>query len=201
MKKVLLTGFEPFGAKKYNPSYEAVLGVGALDGIEIKKLCLPVTWDGAPEKLMRAIEEFDPDAVIMCGLASGRREISVERVGVNICGAIKDNVGNYPSNDGAPCEKAISNDGADAYFSTFDHRKILDAMKEENIPSGYSFSAGTYICNLVLYTALEKDRRERRNRKIGFIHVPDAKEFEPDAAIAIPLKTAIRALEIAVINC
>ncbi len=201
MKKVLLTGFEPFGAKKYNPSYEAVLGVGDIDGIEIKKLCLPVTWDGAPEKLTREIDEFDPDAVIMCGLASGQREISVERVGVNVCGAIKDNAGNYPSEDGAPCERYISPDGADAYFSTFDHRKMLDAMKMEDIPASYSFSAGTYICNLVLYTALEKDRRDGRGRKMGFIHVPDAKEFEPGSASAISLKTAIRALEIAIVNC
>jgi len=201
MKKVLLTGFEPFGAKKYNPSYEAVLGVCDIDGFEIKKLRLPVTWGSAPKILLQAIEEFDPDAVIMCGLASGRREISVERVGVNICGAIKDNDGNYPCGGESPCEKAISQNGADAYFSTFNHRKILEEMKKENIPAGYSFSAGTYICNLVLYTALEKERQDGRKRSIGFIHVPDAVEFEPDSMSAIPLETATRALRIAVINC
>ena len=198
MKKVLLTGFEPFGTKKINPSYEAVARVRDIDGAEIRRVCLPVTWDGAPEALMREIDAFDPDAVIMCGLASGRREISVERVGVNIRGAIKDNAGKYPSGD-APAEKPISSVGADAYFPTFDFKKILAAMKAENIPAGYSFSAGTYICNLVLYVALERERRERRGRRIGFIHIPEVKEFEPDAPMS--LKTATRAIEIAAKNC
>ena len=200
MKKILLTGFEPFGAKKINPSYEAVSRVRDIDGAEIKRVCLPVTWDGAPKALTDAINAFDPDAVIMCGLASGRREISIERVGVNICGAIKDNAGKYPCGD-APEEKIISPDGADAYFPTLDFKKILAAMKAANIPAGYSYSAGTYICNLVMYVALERERREGRGRKIGFIHIPDVKEFDPDAAASISLADAVRAIEIAAESC
>lgn len=196
--KILLTGFEPFGARTVNTSYEAVLRVKDAEGFDVKKVCLPVTWGGAVTKLYREIDCYDPDAVVMCGLASGAEMIRVERVGINLRGSIKDNNGAYPYGD-TPGESSIS-DGENAYFSTFGFEKILTKLKEEGIPAAYSFSAGTYICNLVLYSALKKDNDEGADRKTGFIHVPDATEFVGDNAKSLPLDVIVRAVETAVYN-
>lgn len=198
--KILLTGFEPFGERTVNTSYEAVMRVRDADGFELKKACLPVTWGGAVEKLFSEIDGFRPDAIVLCGLASGAEAIRVERVGINLRGAIKDNDGLYPEGD-APCESPIAVGGHDAYFSTFDCAKILGKLKDEGIPASYSFSAGTYICNLVLYSALKKNKDEKTDRKIGFIHVPDATEFVGEGKRSMPLDAIVRAVGIAVYNC
>ena len=199
LKKVLLTGFEPFGGRELNPSYEAVKRA-VCDGYDVKKVCLPVTWDGAPKMLFEEIDAFDPDAVIMCGLALGSDAVRVERLGINLCGAIADNNGKYPSGD-VPSERKISDGGADAYFSTFNYEKILKALKENNIPSTYSFSAGPYICNLALYSALMKNASSGAGRKMGFIHLPYVREFDGADAKSITLDTAVKAVETAVLNC
>lgn len=198
-KKILLTGFEPFGGRALNPSYEAVK-LSEIHGHNVKKICLPVTWGGASKILLTETEKFDPDAVVMCGLAYGSECVRVERVGINLCGAIADNDGNFPCG-GEPREKKIYDDGDDAYFSTFDYEAILGAMREKNIPSAYSFSAGTYICNLVLYSALYNDIKTGRKRKTGFIHLPYVREFEGADSKAIALETAVMAVETAVDNC
>jgi len=197
--KILLTGFEPFGKNTVNTSFEAVLRVRDTDGLIIKKVCLPVTWNGAVTKLYGEIDSFDPDAVLMCGLASGAETIRVERVGINLRGGVKDNDGVFPRGD-APGESPVAAGGDDAYFSTFDYENILTKLKEEGIPANYSFSAGTYICNLVLYSALKKNKDESSGRKIGFIHVPDATEFVGDTGKSLPLDTIVRAIDVAVYN-
>ncbi len=197
--KILLTGFEPFGERAVNTSFEAVLRVKDTEDHNIRKVCLPVTWGGAVKKLYQEIDSFCPDAVVMCGLASGAEAIRVERVGINLRGSIKDNDGVYPCGF-APGESKIA-DGENAYFSTFDFEKILKKMKKEGIPAAYSFSAGTYICNLVLFSVLKKDKDEGANRKTGFIHVPDATEFVGNDAKSLPLDVIVRAVETAVYNC
>ena len=198
--KILLTGFEPFGLRTVNTSYEAVLRVSDTDGLNVRKVCLPVTWGGAVKMLYDEIDAFDPDAVLMCGLASGGDAIRVERVGINLRGAIKDNDGLYPEGD-EPRESLVFHGGADAYFSTFEYEKILSKLKEEGIPANYSYSAGTYICNLVLYSALKKNKDEKTDRKIGFIHVPDATEFVGEGKRSMPLDAIVRAVGIAAHNC
>ena len=68
--KILLTGFEPFGKNTVNTSFEAVLRVSDTDGLIIKKVCLPVTWNGAVTKLYGEIDSFDP--VMVSCRKSGR---------------------------------------------------------------------------------------------------------------------------------
>ena len=172
MKRVLLTCFEPFGGESVNPSYDAVMSLSAPDGIELIKAALPVEWGASAEKLLSVWEEVSPDAVIMTGLAGGSDKIRIERVGINLCGALKDNKGLYPSGDTEPAERRIDETMPDAFFSTFDYSSVLDALRKENIPAAYSFSAGTYICNYVLFTALSKIHKDKKLIPVGFIHVP-----------------------------
>ena len=197
VKKILVTCFEPFGQNAVNTSREAVMRMRAPQGTTVKKVCLPVTWDGAPKALVSEIDSFGPDAILMTGLASGAEFIRVERVAINICGQIKDNDGKFPSENG---ERPIVSGGENAYFSSFDHKKILAALKNEGIRSAYSFSAGTYICNLILYIALKKTVEDGSGVKAGFIHVPDADEFALEGRASMALDTITRAVEIAAEN-
>ena len=65
--------------------------------LSAEKVILPVSWSGAWGRLLAAWEDFSPDGVLMTGLAGGSDRIRVERVGINLCGAAKDNLGKYPN--------------------------------------------------------------------------------------------------------
>lgn len=194
MKKILLSCFEPFGVLAYNSSRDAVEKVNAPCGTELYKITLPVEWKTSFEKLGSAWNDFSPDAVIMTGLAAGSDCIRVERVGLNLCLPIKDSKGFYPGgslDDGR--EVPIAENAPDAIFSTFPCENILSALKKNKIRSVLSLSAGGYICNYVLYSALRKNSTEKTKKPIGFIHFPCCGSG-PDFKMS--LDDAVRALEI-----
>ncbi len=196
MKKILVTGFEPFGADSVNPSGEAVLKLTDKNDYTLFKKILPVTWDGAFSALSDAWDEFQPDAVLMVGLAGGSDRVRIERVGINLRGAIKDNNGLYPNGTlDISVETAVSEKGENAYFSTYNVKAILQALKEREIPAVYSYSAGTYICNNILYLSLEKMIKEKKDMKIGFIHVPYA-HGQRENTPSLPMETIVAALEL-----
>ncbi len=196
MKKILVTGFEPFGADSVNPSGEAVLKLTDKNEYTLFKMILPVTWDGAFDTLSKAWDEIQPDGVLMVGLAGGSDRIRIERVGINLCGATKDNLGLYPNGTSdIPAERAVSESGENAYFSTYNVKAILQALKEREIPAAYSYSAGTYICNNILYSSLEKMIKEKKDMKIGFIHVPCA-HGQRENTPSLPMETIVAALEL-----
>ncbi len=174
MKKILLTCFEPFGKETINPSAEAVKNVGTPSGCELAKLRLPVLWSGAEKLLFDAISDFSPDVVLMTGQAGGASAIRIERVAINLCGAIKDENGLYPGGSAKPTELPAREGAPAAYFSTYDAEKILDALKKENIPAAYSYSAGTYICNYIMFSALDRLASAEKAVPAGFIHFPYA---------------------------
>ncbi|WP_205791295.1 pyroglutamyl-peptidase I [Microbacterium sulfonylureivorans] len=195
MTTILLTGFEPFGGDTANPSGDAVDIVrGRWDGAEaLITAILPVAFAGAEAELARLVADHSPDVVIAAGLAGNRAVVSVERVGVNLIDArIPDNAGSQPidepSIEGAPA----------AYFATLPVKAIAHDIAAAGIPSEVSHSAGTFVCNHVLFRALHL-AADRRAMRAGFIHVPWSAEHapSPDAA-ALPLADIARALEIAV---
>lgn len=196
MKKILLTCFEPFGGEKINPSEEAVGSVKAPLGCELKKVCLPVSWERARRHLFAAIDSFSPDVVIMTGQAGGSSSIRIERIAINLCGAIKDEDGFYPGASELPAELPIREGAPAAYFSTVDCKRIQNALKKENIPAELSYSAGTYICNCVLFSALDKLACEGKNAAAGFIHLPYA-DCQGAGAPTLGVGVMARALETA----
>lgn len=197
MKKVLVTCFEPFGGGEVNASLEAVRALAAPDGTELFKVTLPVEWKTSAEKLFAAWDAFSPDAVLMTGLAAGSDRIRVERVAVNICGAIKDNRGLYPSGSTTEaCEAPVREGAPTAYFPTCDHAAILAAMRKENVPAAQSFSAGTYICNFVFYSAMDRIAREKSAVRAEFIHLPSL--TGEGRSPSLPLDVSVKALAAAV---
>lgn len=186
MKRILMTGFEPFGGQKINPSWLAVQGMTAPDGIELIKRELPVRWYDTSAAVKSLIEEFSPDAILLTGQAGGAERIRVERVGLNLRDAgAADNAGivvrDTPVFEGAPA----------AYFSTFAYKEILSALTGAGLPSAYSFSAGAYLCNEALYTALHL----LPEAKSGFIHLPFLPE-QSERHFTLPLDKQILALQL-----
>lgn len=173
MRKVLITAFEPFGTARINPSEEALkLIKEEIEGVEIHKLVLPVIFDGAFESVEREIKRLNPEAVICLGLAGGRRGITLERVAINIDDA------RIPDNNGAqPIDEPIIKEGKSAYFSTLPIKAMAEEIKGFGVEAGISNSAGTYVCNNIMYRLLHYIAVNDLETKGGFIHIPYATEF------------------------
>lgn len=164
--KIVLTGFEPFGGEAVNPSWEAVKLV-RVDGVELVRMQLPVVFGGAAEQVLAAIDEHAPDAVILVGQAGGRKGITVERVAINVDDArIADNVG------AQPIDQPIAPDGPAAYFSTLPIKEMVKAMEESGVEASVSNSAGTYVCNNVLYQVLHHISQHKLPVRATFVHLP-----------------------------
>jgi pyroglutamyl-peptidase len=194
--KALITGFDPFGGEPINPAFEAVKNMASsISGCEIVKIEIPTVFDKSLEVLEAAIEDEKPDIVICIGQAGGRFGISLECVGINLNEArIPDNEGNSPRGT------KIRENGKNAYFSSLPNKAILKEMVDNNIPAPLSYTAGTYVCNHVLYGLMHYIETKHENIRGGFIHVP----FLPEQVISkknmpyMSLDMMTKGLEIAV---
>lgn len=165
--KILITGFEPFGGEKMNPAWEAVKRIEDIEGVNLIKYQLPTVFKRSSKLLFKKIKEELPDIVLCIGQAGGRYDISIERIGINIDDArIKDNDGNQP------IDIKIFEDGKNAYFSTIPIKIIVDELKKNKIPASISNTAGTFVCNHILYSLLYFLEKNYKNIRGGFIHVP-----------------------------
>lgn len=167
MKKLLLTAFTPFDGEKINPALEAVkLLKDKIENVEIVKFEVPTVFGKSIQLVFDAIDKEKPDFVLSIGQAGGRAEITPERVAINLDDArIPDNEGNQP------IDEPIFPDGENAYFSTLPVKAMVEAIREEGIPSSLSNSAGTFVCNHLMYGVLYY-LDKRPGMKAGFIHVP-----------------------------
>lgn len=180
--KILVTGFEPFGGEAVNPSSIAVnLLPEQIDDADIIKRVLPVVFGKAADQLTELISYELPDAVICTGLAAGREGITPEQIAVNMRHArIPDNAGAQPK------QEKILPDGEDGLFSTLPVREMVQAMNDAGIRAEISESAGTYVCNEVMYRLLDFCRKEFPDMKAGFIHVPLAADYLEHAVQCVP---------------
>lgn len=192
MKKLLISGFDPFGGEAINPSYEAVkLLPNVIGEYELTKIELPTVFGRAAEIMIQKIEEIRPDAVICVGQAGGRRGITPEVIGINLREAsIADNAGNMPKNE------KIRAGATDGIFSTLPVREMVEAIKAQGIPASLSFSAGAFVCNDLLYSLLCEFRDT--NVKIGFIHVPYLPEQAKEGVPGMALDDIVRGLSAAI---
>ncbi|GAA1175823.1 pyroglutamyl-peptidase I [Nesterenkonia xinjiangensis] len=198
---VLLTGFEPFGGMDHNPSWDVVTAVAAraaagqssLPGApEVRPLCLPVAFGQAPRLLDEAVEAAvvegrPPAAVLALGLAAGTDVVRLERVGVNLRDA------RIPDNAGAqPADEPVVEGGDGALFSTLRLKAAHTRISAANIPVQLSLSAGSFVCNDVLYSLLHGLRVRGLEIPGGFVHVPDLR----DPLAPVRLEGAVEAVEI-----
>lgn len=171
MPRILLTAFEPFGGEKINPSLEIAQQLASRPDVDT--ITVPVTFADSANTVLPQLPGHD--AVVMLGQAKGRKGITVERVAINIDDAAA------PDNAGAVLtDHAIAADGPAAYFSTLPIKSMVEAIRAEGLTASVSNSAGTYVCNHLMYSVLHALRNT--NIPAGFIHVPAL----PEQAIGQP---------------
>ena len=170
MKKLLITGFQPFDGESVNPALEVAKSLQGktINGYEVIAREIPVVRFEALKAVQAAIEELQPNAVITIGQAGGRPDITVERVGINIDDfRIPDNKGNQP------IDEPVVAGGPVAYWATLPIKKMVANVKAQGIPASVSNSAGTYVCNHLLYGLLHYLTTQGKTAiPAGFIHIP-----------------------------
>lgn len=166
--KVLVTGFEPFGGEKINPALEAVKGLPAeMHGADVRWLEVPTVFQKSAQVLEEDMSRYQPDFVLCIGQAGGRSSLTPERVAINQDDArIPDNEGNQP------IDLPIRPDGAPAYFSSLPIKAMVQAIKKEGLPASVSNSAGTFVCNHLMYQALYLVEKKFPHVKAEFMHIP-----------------------------
>ncbi|OJF97098.1 pyroglutamyl-peptidase I [Alkalibacterium sp. 20] len=173
--RILVSGFDPFGGEKINPAYEAVkLLPDNIAGAEIVKLEIPTVFHKAADVIEQKVKESDPDVILCIGQAGGRYGLTPERVAINVDDArIADN------EDNQPIDVTIQADGPAAYFSSLPIKAMVERIKETKTPSSVSNSAGTFVCNHIMYQILYMIDKTYPDKIGGFVHCP----FIPEQVI------------------
>lgn len=196
MKRVLLSGFEPFGGEARNPSAEVVAALREAPpvGITLLTRVLPVDRFAAGAALIEQLERDRPQVVVMLGEAGGRARVTPERVAINVDDfRIADNAGQQPRGEsvvpGAPV----------GYFSTLPITAIVDDLLAAGIPAAISDTAGTYLCNRVFYQVMHHAAVRGLSLRAGFVHLPYLHEqvaCKPLGVASLALPTVIDAVRI-----
>ncbi len=167
VKKILITGFDPFGGETVNPALEAVKRVRPPEGVELIRLEVPTVFGASARVLAKAAEREKPDAILCVGQAGGRDAVTPERVAINLMDA------SIPDNEGRrPVDEPVVPGGENALFSTLPVKKMVSAIQQQGLPARISNTAGTFVCNQLLYSALHLCKEKLPNTRAGFVHVP-----------------------------
>ena len=192
MKKLLITGFDPFGGESLNPSWEAVKRLpDTVGNYELYKLQIPTIFGVASKKVLNMAAEIKPDLILCIGQAGGRAAVTPERIAVNIRDArIPDNAGNQPQGE------FVDSNGPAAYFSTVPVKEMAENICALQLPATVSNSAGAFVCNDTLYALLHHFNGS--NTQVGFIHIP---YFPQQGTPSLPLEDTVKALIAAINAC
>lgn len=190
--KIIVTGFDPFGGETINPSIECVKALPEIEGVELIRLELPTVFKESAKRLNEVINDVKPDAVLSVGQAGGRPGITMERIAINVDDArIPDNISQQP------IDETIQTEGEAAYFTTLPIKRIVKAIREAGISAEVSNSAGTFVCNHIMYQALFAATKADKPFKAGFMHIPFIPEQTTDKP-SLPLEESAKALQIAI---
>ena len=191
-RRLLITGFDPFGGTSVNPSWDAVaLLPDTVNDFVLCKLPIPTVFGTAAQTVLEKAQDFQPHVILCVGLAGGRSAVTPERIGINLRDArIPDNLGHQL------VDQPIVAGGPAAYFSTVPVKAMVAAIQARDFPAAVSNTAGTYVCNDVLYTLLH--HYAGTSTKVGFIHVPYLPE---QGSPSLPLNDTVAALEAAISVC
>lgn len=201
MSKILVTGFDPFGGEPVNPAFEAVkLLPDEIAGATVVKLEIPTVFARSATVVEEAMVREQPDYVLCIGQAGGqaggRSALTVEKVAINLAEA------RIPDNDGEqPFDMPLREDGDTAYFATLPVKAMVKNINDHGIPAFMSYTAGTYVCNSIMYNVLYLIDRKFPGVKGGFIHVPYATAQgvgKPNGTPTMEIATMARGIEAAI---
>jgi pyroglutamyl-peptidase len=195
--KALVTGFEPFGGDKVNPSWLAVSRMKKrLGGVVVHTAELPTSFATSGPALREAIERVRPDIVLCVGQAGGRSELCLERVAINVQDArIRDNDGRQP------IDKPVVPGGPVAHLATLPIKACVAAMRKAGLPASVSNTAGTFVCNHIFYSLMDLAAAQLAPMRGGFLHIPYAPEQaaqQPGSAPSMTIEDVVRGIEITV---
>lgn len=166
--KLLITGFDPFGGEQTNPAIEAVKRLpAAIAGATVVPLEIPTVFGTCAEVVRQAIITEQPDVVLSVGQAGGRSALTPELIAINLDdGRIPDNAGFQP------VDQPIQPNGPAAYFTQLPVKAMARAIRQAGLPSHVSTTAGTYVCNHIMYQVQHLRATEFPQLQAGFIHIP-----------------------------
>ena len=184
-RRLLITGFTPFGSNTINPSWEAVSRLPRhIGSFHLRPCAIPTVFGEAAQTVLREAAVFDPHVILCVGQAGGREAVTPERIAVNIRDArIPDNAGFQPSGE------YVLPEGPAAYFSTVPVNAMAQAIRAAGLPGAVSNSAGAFVCNDTLYTLLH--HYAGTHVRVGFLHVP---YLPQQGAPSLPLEQIVSAL-------
>ncbi len=193
---ILVSGFEPFGGERINPSWEVARALDGevIEGFAVKAIRAPVNCVRVAARVNDAVERFRPRAFLGLGQAGGRAAISLERVAINLFQ--NRNGGHLDTRDDA---RTLIDGAPDAYFARLPLHAILKALRRHRIPASISLTAGAYACNAAMYAALHALRR-KPDVAAGFIHLPydAAQAARRPASPSMSLEVMERAVRLAI---
>ncbi|GIW74112.1 MAG: pyrrolidone-carboxylate peptidase [Phycisphaerales bacterium] len=190
MRRVLVTGFEPFGGSSDNPSMRVVQALRDAPPREVDLATgiLPVAWRTTCPALRSLVARSRPDAIVLLGQSARRPVVTAERFALNFGqGRIADNAGEVrppgPLVEGAPLALAC----------TLDADACVQAIEAEGLSAAASHDAGAFLCNAALFDAL---LHALPGQRATFIHLPMHPEQDgrPDGEPTMPLRDAERAV-------
>jgi pyroglutamyl-peptidase len=202
--RVLVTGFEPFGGDATNPSASVALALhgqrldlGAVK-VDIQGVVLPCVFEGALHALRQALKSVQPSVALSLGLAGDRIGLSFERVALNLVDArIPDNAGAQPVD-----VRVVPRSSRAACFSTLPVKAMCAAVHAQGLPASLSLSAGTYVCNAVMFALLHEAARDARRGHVmraGFCHLPRDTTMVPHhiGVAPMPIEDMVRGVRVA----
>lgn len=170
--RILVTGFGPFPGMPRNPS--AVLAGALTRSPQLRPAdftlsILPTSWAEA-EAFAATLDAFDPDIVLMLGVAGRRRHVAIETLARNATGPFPDVTRKRPAarllETGAPASRRIA----------AAPMPLLRALREAGVPARLSRDAGRYICNALAWRAYgwaeAGHRADGGPRLAVFVHIP-----------------------------
>jgi pyroglutamyl-peptidase len=202
MKSVLVTGFGPYGNERTNPTGDVVrlLDGKVVKGHRVRGVRFNVSAREVSQKLPRIIDSLEPRLVLNLGLAPGRMDLNVERVAINIADF------RIPDASGRRLvDTSIDPNGPAAYFATIPIKKVVRSLLSDGVPASISNTAGTFLCNYIMYTSLNHLAKNGLNAKAGFIHVPNLPSQAAEKYLSsnaqtpsMSLETMLKGIELAI---
>src|SRR5262245_256379 len=176
MQPLLVTGFEPFGAHRVNPSEEVVRALAGRAGITAA--VLPVSYRRAEERLLVLLAAGPPRALLMLGVAAGPA-LRLERVARNRDDALACDV-DGETRAGRPISPAAPAD----YASTLPLDAFAEALADAALPVTWSDDAGGFLCNHIFFRACEWLEERTLGIPRGLVHLPPPDALALDRQLA-----------------
>ncbi len=142
------------GGQLRNPAKgvaDALNGI-SVAGATVSSVIAPSVFNQMAGVVTHEIDRLSPDIVIMLGEFCGRSMITVERLAQNLIDATRYNMGDDLGSQ--PQDAPVVPGGPAAYYTTLPIRAMVKAMRRNGVPSDISDTAGTFGCNLLMYSVL-----------------------------------------------